>query len=35
VPPELGYGTNAPPPLPPGALLVYELELVRVETAKP
>jgi len=33
VPPELGYGANPPPPLPPGALLVYELELLRVEAA--
>jgi FKBP-type peptidyl-prolyl cis-trans isomerase FklB len=31
VPPELGYGTNSPPSVPPGALLVYELELLRVE----
>jgi FKBP-type peptidyl-prolyl cis-trans isomerase len=31
VPPELGYGVNTPPGVPPGALLIYELELVRVE----
>jgi FKBP-type peptidyl-prolyl cis-trans isomerase len=31
VPPELGYGANAPPPIPPGALVEYELELVAVE----
>jgi FKBP-type peptidyl-prolyl cis-trans isomerase FklB len=31
VPPELGYGADAPPPIPPGALLIYELELLRVE----
>jgi FKBP-type peptidyl-prolyl cis-trans isomerase FklB len=33
VPPELGYGVNAPPPLPPGSLIVYELELLRVEAS--
>ena len=31
VPPELGYGTNSPPGVPPGALLIYELELLQVE----
>jgi len=35
VPPELAYGSNAPPPIPPGALLVYELELLSIEPAKP
>jgi FKBP-type peptidyl-prolyl cis-trans isomerase FklB len=35
VPPELGYGANSPPPIPPGALLVYELELVQVDAVKP
>jgi FKBP-type peptidyl-prolyl cis-trans isomerase len=35
VPPELGYGANPPPPIPPGALLVYELELLRVEAGTP
>jgi FKBP-type peptidyl-prolyl cis-trans isomerase len=35
VPPELGYGTHSPPSIPPGALLVYELELLRVEPAAP
>jgi FKBP-type peptidyl-prolyl cis-trans isomerase FklB len=35
VPPELGYGANTPPPVPPGALLVYELELLRIEPAAP
>jgi FKBP-type peptidyl-prolyl cis-trans isomerase FklB len=33
VPPELGYGANSPPAVPPGALLVYEMELVRIEPA--
>jgi FKBP-type peptidyl-prolyl cis-trans isomerase FklB len=35
VPPELGYGANPPPAVPPGALLVYELELMQVEPAAP
>jgi FKBP-type peptidyl-prolyl cis-trans isomerase FklB len=30
VPPELGYGVNSPPAVPPGALVVYELELLQV-----
>jgi FKBP-type peptidyl-prolyl cis-trans isomerase FklB len=33
VPPELGYGVNSPPAVPPGALVVYELELLHVEPA--
>jgi FKBP-type peptidyl-prolyl cis-trans isomerase FklB len=35
VPPELGYGNNSPPMVPPGALLVYDLELLKVEPAAP
>jgi FKBP-type peptidyl-prolyl cis-trans isomerase FklB len=35
VPPELGYGNNTPPMVPPGALLVYEIELLQVEPAAP
>jgi FKBP-type peptidyl-prolyl cis-trans isomerase FklB len=35
VPPELGYGANSPPGVPPGALLVYELELLQIEPAAP
>jgi FKBP-type peptidyl-prolyl cis-trans isomerase FklB len=35
VPPELGYGANSPPPIPPGSLLVYELELLQVDAVKP
>jgi FKBP-type peptidyl-prolyl cis-trans isomerase len=31
VPPDLAYGTSPPPAVPPGSLLIYELELVRVE----
>ena len=35
VPPDLGYGNNTPPMVPPGALLVYELELLKVESTPP
>ena len=35
VPPDLGYGNNTPPMVPPGSLLVYELELQKVEAAPP
>ena len=31
VPPALGYDAMSPPPIPPGSLLIYELELVKVE----
>lgn len=31
VPPELGYGSSTPPGVPPGSLLIYELELLRVD----
>ncbi len=33
VPPELAYGTSPPPAVPPNSLLIYELELVRIEPA--
>jgi FKBP-type peptidyl-prolyl cis-trans isomerase FklB len=35
VPPELGYGNNTPPMVPPGSLLIYELELLKVEGGAP
>jgi FKBP-type peptidyl-prolyl cis-trans isomerase FklB len=35
VPPELGYGNNSPPMVPPGALLIYDLELLKVEPSAP
>jgi FKBP-type peptidyl-prolyl cis-trans isomerase len=35
VPPDLGYGANSPPSIPPGSLLVYELELLQIDAAKP
>ena len=31
VPPELGYDLNSPPVIPPGSLLIYDLELLKVE----
>jgi FKBP-type peptidyl-prolyl cis-trans isomerase FklB len=31
IPPELAYDLNSPPGIPPGSLLVYDVELVRVE----
>lgn len=33
VPPDLGYGKNTPPPIPPGSLLIYEFELLQVEAS--
>jgi FKBP-type peptidyl-prolyl cis-trans isomerase FklB len=33
VPPELGYGNNSRAPIPPGSLLVFEVELVSVQGA--
>jgi FKBP-type peptidyl-prolyl cis-trans isomerase FklB len=31
IPPDLGYGMNSPPPLPPGSLLKFEVELLGVK----
>jgi FKBP-type peptidyl-prolyl cis-trans isomerase len=31
VPPELGYGDNPPPTVPPGAVLIYDLELLQID----
>ena len=31
VPPELGYDLNSPPAIPPGSLLIFDIELVKVE----
>jgi FKBP-type peptidyl-prolyl cis-trans isomerase len=33
IPPELGYGSNPPPGIPPGSLLVYDVELVGFQPA--
>jgi FKBP-type peptidyl-prolyl cis-trans isomerase len=35
VPPELGYGAHPPSPIPPGSLLIYELELLQVSGPPP
>jgi len=35
VPPEMAYGANSPPPIPPGSLLIYELELLQVSGPPP
>jgi FKBP-type peptidyl-prolyl cis-trans isomerase len=31
IPPELAYGDNSPPPIPPGSLLKFEVELLSVK----
>jgi FKBP-type peptidyl-prolyl cis-trans isomerase FklB len=33
VPPELGYGTTPPPAIPPNSLLVFEIEVVAIDSA--
>ena len=33
VPPELAYDLNSPPSIPPGSLLIFDVELVKVEAA--
>jgi FKBP-type peptidyl-prolyl cis-trans isomerase len=33
IPPDLGYGSNSPPGIPPGSLLVYDVELVGIQPA--
>ena len=33
VPPELAYDLNSPPTIPPGSLLIFDVELVKVEPA--
>ena len=33
VPPALGYGVSPPPTIPPNSLLVFDIEIVSIETA--
>ena len=33
IPPQLGYDMNSPPPIPPGSLLKFEVELISVRAA--
>ncbi len=33
VPPELAYDLNSPPSIPPGSLLIFDVELVKAEPA--
>jgi hypothetical protein len=33
IPPELGYDLNSPPTIPPGSLLIFDVELLKVEPA--
>ena len=33
IPPELGYDLNSPPGIPPGSLLIFDVELVSVQAA--
>jgi FKBP-type peptidyl-prolyl cis-trans isomerase len=35
VPPELAYDLNSPPAIPPGSLLIFDVELLKVEAAAP
>ncbi len=35
VPPDLGYGNNTPPMVPPGSAIIYELELLKIEPPAP
>ena len=33
IPPSLGYGTSAPPAIPPNSLLIFDVEVVKIDSA--
>lgn len=33
IPPELGYDLNSPPTIPPGSMLIFDVELLKIEPA--
>ena len=33
IPPELGYDLNSPPGIPPGSLLIFDVDLLTVQAA--
>lgn len=35
VPPKLAYDLNSPPPIPPGSLLVFDVDLIGIQAQKP
>ena len=35
IPPQLGYDLHSPPGIPPGSLLVFEVELISAKAAPP
>ena len=35
LPPQLAYDADSPPPIPPGSMLLFDVELLRVEAAPP
>ena len=35
VPPQLAYDLNSPPPIPPGSLLIFDVDLLGVQAPKP
>ncbi len=35
VPPQLAYDLNSPPPIPPGSMLIFDVDLLGVEAQKP
>ncbi|HEX5462869.1 MAG TPA: FKBP-type peptidyl-prolyl cis-trans isomerase [Steroidobacteraceae bacterium] len=35
VPPKLAYDLNSPPPIPPGSLLIFDVDLIGIQAQKP